>query len=434
MAIGQMVLFASDFGLDQHLVTLLARRAGRPASVLIEVTVLKAVLFLLAWFAMFGFISWQGYDPALKRLAVIMGVGMGAEALGNSFFSACRVWGRQDIEGKLRSLAAVVGFGFGLSALFFLADPMLAAYYKILETAVNLAGVSLAAASEYRRQHWNRTPPQFGLRQFRIIWSTWRGGITYTLIGISGVLYNKINIFFLQRAAGAAGVAQYSATWQLIEAISVLISVLLLKNVMFPLFVKLRETDNNEFLRVARVSARWLIGLAVGIMYVLFVESDRIITTVYGPGYTEAIWLQKYLVPAVIFTFLHNLAAYLMISARRQRLLLLFCLIGLALSAVFCVTIIPHFPLVGAVLTIVLTKGLVTLMTVSYCQAHFRFIPVGCLRNIAVAGLAGAGLYFMARGHVPRGIAEIAALCPLLVVRYWRWRRLSGAHGNGAAN
>ena len=57
-------------------------------------------------------------------------------------------------------------------------------------------------------------------------------------------------------------------------------------------------------------------AVALVVMFVLFIESDRIIPLLYGPHYLEAVWLQKVLVVTVVFAFLHNLAAFLMISMR----------------------------------------------------------------------------------------------------------------------
>ena len=42
---------------------------------------------------------------------------------------------------------------------------------------------------------------------------------------------------------------------------------------------------------------------ALVVMFVLFIESDRIVTLVYGASYGQAIWLQKILVVTVAFAF-----------------------------------------------------------------------------------------------------------------------------------
>ena len=47
-------------------------------------------------------------------------------------------------------------------------------------------------------------------------------------LAVAAILFNKANVLFLQRLAGSEAVAQYSATWQLVDAIPILVSNLLL--------------------------------------------------------------------------------------------------------------------------------------------------------------------------------------------------------------
>jgi O-antigen/teichoic acid export membrane protein len=216
-------------------------------------------------------------------------------------------------------------------------------------------------------------------------------------------------------------VAQYSVTWQTVDGISGLISNLLLQSILFPLFVQLWEVDRAKVSQLAQNTARWLLAAAMAVMFLLFIESDRIITLVYGPNYPEAIWLQQVLAVTVVFAFMHNLAAFLMISMRLQRLLLIFYLGGLAFNLVWCTLVIPRAPLMGAALAMVLTKGGVALLTVSFCQRRLGLILRRPLLQLSLAVLAGALLYLGGHGRLPREAAEALALAPTLLLagRWW---------------
>ena len=251
--------------------------------------------------------------------------------------------------------------------------------------------------------------------------STLRLGLIFALIEVSAILYNKANLFFLQKYAGAHGVAQYSVTWQTVDGISGLVSSLLLQSILFPLFVQLWESDRARVSQLAQNTARWLMVAAVVVMFVLFIESDRIITLVYGPKYVEAIWLQKILVVTVAFAFFHNLAAFVMISMRLQRLLLIFYLGGLGFNLLWCSLVIPRAPLLGAALAMVLTKGGVAALTVSFCQRRLGLIPRRPVLQVGLAVLVGALL--------PLG--DMAA-CPGKLPKSWPWPR-SWPGGGGAS-
>jgi len=156
-------------------------------------------------------------------------------------------------------------------------------------------------------------------------------------------------------------------------------------------------------------------------MFVLFIESDRIITLVYGPNYGEAIWLQKILVVTVAFAFFHNLAAFVMISMRLQRLLLVFYLCGLVFNLLWCSLAIPRMPLLGAALAMVLTKGGVAACTVSFCQRRLGLIPRQPLLQLGLAVLVGALFYLLGHNRLPREATEALALAPVLALtaRWW---------------
>jgi O-antigen/teichoic acid export membrane protein len=412
LSIGQILLFVAEFGINQHLVTLLARKEDDPGDVLAQASVLKTGLLVCGGLGVWTFVVWQGYPPTLKQLVSVIALGLGLEALASSFFVLCQVRGRQDAESRVKTLAASLGFGYGLTSLYCGAAPILVAFYKLIETLVNLGGAMLATLKEARSR--------LRLPTFARVLAIGSGSLVFTLMAMTTIIYNKANIFFLQKYAGADGVAQYSVTWQIVDGISCLASNLLLKNVLFPLFVKLGASDRDELSRVARNTARWLMVAALPTMFILFIESDRLITLVYGPVYSHAIWMQKVLVVTVAFAFLHNLAAYLMVAVKKERLLLAFYIGGLAINLLSCSLLIPWSPLLGTVLSIVLTKGSVALLTVTYCQVKLALISGRSLVNLTVASLLGFFLYFLGFRYLGREVAEISALIPVAAVA-WRW-------------
>jgi O-antigen/teichoic acid export membrane protein len=416
IGLGGILVLVAEFGLNMPLVSLLGQKDGDPDAALTQVSLLKGALLLLALVGVLGFMEWQGYSLPLKHLMFMLSAGVGLEALSNSFFVALQVRGRQDLQGKIKALAAGLGFGYGLIALALGAPPLAVAAFKIIESLVNLGGSFILVRSQ---AHFRFKWPSLGR-----LGSTLKLGLVFALIEVSAILYNKANLFFLQKYAGADGVAQYSVTWQTVDGISGLVSNLLLQSILFPLFVQLWEVDRAKVSHLAQNTARWLLAAAMAVMFILFIESDRIITLVYGPKYPDAIWLQQLLAVTVVFAFMHNLAAFLMISMRLQRLLLIFYLGGLAFNLAWCSLVMPRYPLMGAALAMVLTKGGVALLTVSFCQRRLGLILGRPLLQLGLAVLVGALLYLMGHGRLLREVAEALALAPTLLLagRWWLWR------------
>lgn len=412
--VGFILRFIAECGLNQQLATLLARKADYPTALLTQFTILKSALLGLAWWGMLGFVFWQDYDPALRWLTVIIGTAVGLESLSSSFFVVYQILGRQDLEGRLRSFGAVIGFGYGFAVLFLGFGPLAVSFFKFVESLVNLTG---AAYGVFRRMSFrvNRS-------QLRRVWLTWKEGIVFTLMAILAIFFNKINVFFLQNSAGAVGVAQYSVAWTTVEGICTLVSSMLLGKVMFPILVKLWINNRAGFSELSRDAARWLIAAALVLTFAVAIESDRIVTLIYGASYADAIWMQQLLAPSILLAYIHNLAGYMMLSSQKERLLLWFYAAGLTVNVILCVWLIPLTPLLGATLAIVLTKVFVAMLTVSYCQFRFRFLPGRSLLHLGLASLAGAGLYFGGQKLLFREAGEVLAILPVLALAY-RWRK-----------
>jgi O-antigen/teichoic acid export membrane protein len=114
-----------------------------------------------------------------------------------------------------------------------------------------------------------------------------------------------------------------------------------------------------------------------------------------------------------------------MISMRFQRLLLIFYLGGLAFNLLWCTLVIPRAPLMGAALAMVLTKGGVALLTVSFCQRRLGLLPRRPVLQLGLTVLVGALLYLMGHGRLPREVTEALALAPTLILggRWWLRKR-----------
>ncbi len=423
MNMGQILLFCSEFGINQHFILLLVKRVATPSTVYRQITLLKGALLILGSLCMAGFCLWQGYAGELTALVLIIGLSFGLDALVNSYYVVCQSLGRQDMEGRLRGAAALCGYGFGLVALLAGAPPLVAALFKPVQTLVGLA-VSL----KLLRRCWRASD----LPLWRTIRDIWNDTRIFTLMALAAILYNKINIFFLQRHGGAWAVAQYSATWQLVDGVAALASNILLGRVLFPLFAKLWVSSPSAFTTKAREQARSMAALALPIMFVFMAGSGVIIPLAYGNQYAEAVRIQPWLSLCLFISFLHNLAYYLLLCMGRQKLVLWFFSAGLAVNAALCMLLIPGAPLDGAVAAIVLTKAFVAVLTLGACQRFIGLFTWGGLLPLALA-MAGAAALVLGGVWSGQALAGQLLALALLLAHLWRTWRGIGANGTGGA-
>lgn len=414
-----IVLFLAEFGLNQPLVTSLSKKYGHKGDTLIQYTLIKGLILVIGWLGVWMFSLQQRYTGGLTNLIQVITAGVGLEALSSSFFVACRVQGRQDLEARIRSVGAICGYGWALGTLALGLPPHWIALFKLIENGIGLIGGVWAAVNKTDIQ--GLTLKSNALAR---TWNTARSGLVFVFLAFFSILYNKANLFFLQKFSGPYAVAQYSATWEVVDAIQIPISSLLMKSVLFPLFVGLWRRDKEGFDRLKDNSVKWLLGASIPVMFVLFTESDRIIGLIYGRSYLDAMWLQKWLVASVMFSFIHNLAAYLMMSQHRQNALFWIYAGGLGLNIALCALLIPKTPLLGAGLAIVITKGVVCCCTTYSCQREMGLIHWRAVRPVLTAALIGAALYFGLGLLKVREVAEAGAVLPFVALGFKWWKEM----------
>jgi O-antigen/teichoic acid export membrane protein len=206
-----------------------------------------------------------------------------------------------------------------------------------------------------------------------------------------------------------------------VDGCSTIAANLILQSIMFPLFVKFWDVDRQEVALLARASARWLLGAGLLLMIVLWAESDRLIPLIYGPNFSDAVWLQRYLVVTIFFSLLHNLAGFLLISMRLERLLVMVYLGALAFNLLFCWWFIPANPLWGAALAIILTKGGMALVTFGFIQRRLKVFPLEDMAVVALTSAVSLFVFYASLFVLRRGWALLTGVLVLLGLLQYFW-------------
>ncbi|OUO51017.1 polysaccharide biosynthesis protein [Desulfovibrio sp. An276] len=414
LSYGYLVKTAADVGLNDFLLSSFARKGANKRRLLGEVSWFKLVLLVVALVATWLVTGWQGYDQDLRLVVLCIAAGFGLDGVSDSFFALCQARGRQDVEMRIRIPAALVGIGYGIACVLMGAPTLAIAVFKPLESILLMA-FALKALGRNPLAH-------FGWAQLRDLLMQLRTGLIFTGMAGCAMLYNKLNVFFLKKYGGDAVVGGYSVAWETVEGLSVLVSGALLGKVIFPLMAKTWDEDRDAFRKLSGQTAKSLWAAALPIIFLIFVESDRFLTLVYGAQYSTSVTAQQLLTPCVATAFLHNLAAYAMISMHRHRLLFAFYLSGLVVNIICCFTLIPWSPLVGAALSLTITKVWVAIFTVGFFQATVRPMGLGQWCILLGTGLAAFLLWHtIASMPVRRELAELTGLIPLVTL-FWFWR------------
>lgn len=414
LSFGYLVKTAADVGLNDFLLSSFAKRGRNSLKLLGEVSWFKLALLgvtlVLAWLVT----GWQGYDHDLRLVVMCIAAGFGLDGVSDTFFALCQARGRQDVEMRVRIPAALVGIGFGIACVVLDAPTLAIAAYKPIESVLLMAfAVKALGRNPLRR---------FGLAQLKDLLGKLKVGLVFTGMAACTMFYNKVNVFFLKRYGGDASVGGYSVAWETVEGLSTLVSGALLGKVIFPLLASTWECDKDAFRELAGQTAKSLWAACMPLIFLIYVESDRFLTLVYGAQYATSVTAQQLLTPTIATAFLHNLAAYAMISMGRHRLLFGFYLTGLVFNLFCCSMLVPWSPIEGAAISLTATKVLVAIFTVGFFQATVRPMTGPQWLVVAIAAASAILIWLgLSRLGAWREVAELAGLVPLLVL-FWFWR------------
>ncbi len=404
LAASSIVMTMVDFGLYYPLVVNLgAATKEESGPIIVRVIALRLILLIPATLFIGGMIMYRKFSLQMGIVFFLICLGVALESVAETFFAGMRVEGRQDKEARIKITANTAAYMFGFLTAALGAPPLVVGFYKLVSASVKLlSGIAANFGTVALR-----LMRQVRLSDLKIVFLA---ALVFALIDILGNFYNKTNIFFIQKVAGITSVAYYTATWNIVDGISVLASSQFLAWVIFPLLASTYAERRSELGNLVRTNALWLLVIAFPLMMILAVESNLIIRLLYPPEYSDAAWMQKMLVWTIVLSFENNLFCYLMMVAGAGRMLLLFASLVTVTNLVLNAVLVPRYGLVGACLVIIFTKMSMTILTFSYCQERFGFFQLYDLVMPATLGVGLVGLYVFASTFIHYQVALASAL------------------------
>lgn len=420
VAAGVVVMKVVQFGLYYPLVSELGEvpKERAPES-MNRVNLIKLGLLVPVMMFVGGMAFFKGFSAHMAWTLFFVSLGFGLEAIAETFFADLRVRGLQQSEARIKIAASLLSYGFGFACAFLGVSALVTALFKIVSGAVRLI-FGLAAYFKVHAVNW------FLRYTKRGVWDVFRAGAVFALIEILGIVYNRANIFFLESAAGVDGVAVYSATYNIVDPLSVLASEQLLGWVIFPLLASLWWTDREKVGPLVRRTAQWLMVLAFPAMFFLYEWSDLIIGLLYPANFEAAAWMQRYLVWTILLSFESNLFCYVMMVSGAAKVLLAFSVVATVVNLVLNVTLVYPYGLAGACFVLIFTKLTMTVLTFVYCQINFHIFRLKDFAFPVLLACSSLGLFALLDPYIPHQRAVLVTYAFYFLLLWRPGMRLIG--------
>jgi O-antigen/teichoic acid export membrane protein len=170
-----------------------------------------------------------------------------------------------------------------------------------------------------------------------------RASAPIALLGLLGMVYQKLSIFMLATSTGAAMTGWFAAALRAVEACKT--GHLAAFGALYPAMAQARDSRSQATFTVAW---RWLLGLATASAFGLFIFAPWLVSVLFGPTFAPSIPALKILawilIPYTVNTYL-SLAS---LAAGRERAVALSLLVALATLIVLNVWWIRTAGLAGA--------------------------------------------------------------------------------------
>lgn len=184
-----------------------------------------------------------------------------------------------------------------------------------------------------------------------------RESLPFWLTSVFAIIYFRIDIVMLSVMNGDVVVGWYAAPYRLIDALSILPSVIMI--VMYPIFSKY-HINSKESLNVAfKKSIKMLIIIAIPIGIGTTLLAEEIILLIYGNEFVPSVIALKILIWASVLSFINYTPVTLLNSTNRQRNLMVFTCIGAIVNIALNFLLIPMMSYVGAGIATVITELIV---------------------------------------------------------------------------
>lgn len=176
---------------------------------------------------------------------------------------------------------------------------------------------------------------------------------------------NKVDIVMLSIIKNNSTVGWYGAANTLILALYFIPTSFV--NSIFPFFSKIDSNSNNSLKTAYEISLKYLLIIAVPIVFGTIGLASKIILLTYGIQYVNSILALQILIVSIIPIFIHNLIGTLILAINKERKAVLMWAVCALTNVVLNVFLIPNYGHIGAAITTVISETIL-------CAQFFYFI------------------------------------------------------------
>ncbi len=224
-------------------------------------------------------------------------------------------------------------------------------------------------------------------------------------------LMASVNIVLLSRMAGERGTGLYNAATQVLVPANLLCQSIVLS--AFPALCKRFEPSFRQARLISERLLALLLAIALPATVGLLFLSNSVLVFLYGKkGFQSAGMAVRVMAGTIILTAITSVLTQVLLAAGRERLTFRIVAIDLLVSLVLGIILIREFGLIGAALSMLLTKIVDTSLQWMWTYSLFSKPPIARLlwKPIVATACMGSYLFLVQDQRVLTAVVSASAL------------------------
>lgn len=212
----------------------------------------------------------------------------------------------------------------------------------------------------------------------RFDFETWKNlindAIPFGIFSIFLVINYRVDTVMLSFMKSDYDVGLYNAAYTLVSSLSIIpISFI---GALFPLLSRISTDSKDSLGYTYEKSLKYLLLIAIPIVFGTIILADKIILTIYGKEYTPSILALQILVISIIPVFMHNVFGAIILALNKEKSAV-FMWGGCSLiNIILNYMLIPVFSLYGASFTTVISETVICIQFYYFVSKHLGKISI----------------------------------------------------------
>ena len=344
-AFPQLLTFLLDFGYATLLIREVSRDKSLSNKYLSNTLKFRLILFPVIFFILVISVNIAGYPDNTKNIVYLFSIFVFLRTVTNIFYSTFRAFEKMEYEAAITIFMTILRSALGLI--------ILSLGYGLIELGLIFifsGVVEFIIALAVCRKKFVKTKFQIDPSFIR---KTITIALPLSLLGIFGIIYQRIDTVMLSLFKGDAPVGWYNAAYNLIlgfQFIPQLFMQSLLPSMSF-YYISSRESLQKAYEK----SFKYLFILGLPIAVGIFILADKFILFFYGKEFINSVIALKILTWDILLFFLYTCTGFVLISTDKQNQMAATIAILAIVNYTLNLFLIPKYSYIGA--------GIATLVT-----------------------------------------------------------------------